>query len=157
MKKFRFTKEDGSADLISVLIMLPMVVFLLFTMIDVSLYLNSRAVVEAANRDGVRQVALWGGTTSDVRVNNSKKSAPQIIVENLGEGASAKCVIDKDGNESTKGDQVSLATSSGQKIICETTYQYNSVAAGVVLPGLSEVINAPIKVKHTGYTEVGYS
>jgi Flp pilus assembly protein TadG len=57
----RMRSDKGSSELISLIILLPIVLAILFTMIDASIYFSNRAQVQAAARDGARTAAIMGG------------------------------------------------------------------------------------------------
>lgn len=57
----RMRSDRGDSELVSLIILLPIVVGLLFTMVDTSIYFSNRAQVQAVARDGARTVAIMGG------------------------------------------------------------------------------------------------
>lgn len=68
------TKTDrGDSELVSLLILLPIVLGILFTMIDSSVYFANRAQMQAAARDGARTVAIMGGDGTPSRATPIEK------------------------------------------------------------------------------------
>lgn len=63
MSKFlkRWRSDRGDSELVSLIIVLPIVLAVLFTIIDTSIYFSNRAIVQTAVRDGARTVAIMGG------------------------------------------------------------------------------------------------
>lgn len=64
MRKFfikRRHKDSGDSELVSLLILLPLVLMLLFTMVDTTIYFANRSQIQSAVRDGARSVAIMGG------------------------------------------------------------------------------------------------
>lgn len=57
----RRKSDGGSAELISLIIIIPLVLGILFTMIDTSIYFSNRSTIQAVARDGARTVAIMGG------------------------------------------------------------------------------------------------
>lgn len=149
MKKFFKKDENGGAELVSTLFVVPIIVFLLFTMIEMGMYFNTKAQVEMANRDGVRQAALWGGTSKAAPINNTAMDVAQIIDKQLGANSKSTC--------STSGSTNGVAKSAGQLVTCQTNYDYQPVAAGIFMFGLGDVIEDGITVTESSFTEVGYN
>lgn len=57
----RSRSDRGDSELVSLIILLPLVLGVLFTMIDMSIYFSNRAIVQSAVRDASRTVAIMGG------------------------------------------------------------------------------------------------
>lgn len=131
----------------------PLIVFLLFSMIEMSMYFNTRAQVESANRDGVRMAANWGGTTSGIRLNPTGKDVAAIIQESLGPNATSSCTVK--ALPGLAGG--TYARRAGQPVTCTTTYDYQPVAAGIYMFGLEGIIDKDIVASENAYAEVGYS
>ena len=62
MRKFlKGLKSDRGESLVSVLIVMPLLVVMLVTMVDFSVYILNQGQVRAAARDAARTVAIYGG------------------------------------------------------------------------------------------------
>lgn len=59
LKKLR--SDKGDSELVSLLIILPLVLGIMFTMIDVSMFFSNRALIQNTVRDSARSVAIMGG------------------------------------------------------------------------------------------------
>ena len=59
--RWRCGSDKGDSELVSLLILLPLLLAMLISIIDSSMYFANRSQVQAAARDGARQVAIMGG------------------------------------------------------------------------------------------------
>jgi Flp pilus assembly protein TadG len=59
--KEKFTSDRGDSTLVSTILVIPLILGILITMIDVSVYFANRGQVLNMVRDGARQVAIFGG------------------------------------------------------------------------------------------------
>ena len=71
MKRLR--SDRGDSELVSLLIVLPLVLGILFTIIDTSIYFSNRAVVQTAVRDSARTVAIMGGNGTNSQATPIEK------------------------------------------------------------------------------------
>lgn len=61
IEKPLFRKDKADSELVSLIILLPIVLALLFTMIDVTIYFANVNQIQSAVKDGARTVAIMGG------------------------------------------------------------------------------------------------
>lgn len=149
MQKVR-RREDGSADLVTTVLLLPLALFLILSLIDVSMYFTQRSSVQNETREGVRLAAMWGGTAKGVRLNNTGLSVPQHIAASLPKGKpKVSCSI----SGSTKK---TIATNAGEKVSCTTTYTYRTVTPGSDYFGFGAITGKNIVITETALTETGY-
>lgn len=59
--KKRLKSDKADSEMVSLVLLLPLVLGILFTMIDTSIYFSNRAAVATVARDGARTVAIMGG------------------------------------------------------------------------------------------------
>ncbi len=164
IQKLRSRKEQGrdsgAADMIATLVMTPIILGVFFAIIDVSLFMNTKASVEAATRDGTRIAAMWGGTAANVRLNNTNKSVQTIILSKMYNSDKKTCLI----SNCTKPPKVTCTAASkmvknaGTQISCTTTYYYKSIFFGSDLMGFGGITNNKNGFKSTSYaiSETGY-
>lgn len=69
----RLWSDRGDSELVSLIIVLPLVLAILFTIIDTSIYFSNRAVVQTAVRDGARTVAIMGGNGTNTKATPIEK------------------------------------------------------------------------------------
>lgn len=161
--KVRNDRESGSADIISALFLTPIILLLFFAIIDVSLWLNTKAHLEAASRDGVRVAAMWGGTSKGVRLNTTspRVSVDTIIKSKMYDSEKGTCTR----SHCTKPPNVKchvgtstryIAKKSGETITCNITYYYKSIFPGSELLGFGKITQKPISYRVTGLSETGY-
>jgi len=126
IRKFFKRSERGSSELPVTLVMLPFAVFLIFALIDVSFYMQTRANVQNILRDGVRQIALFGGNSSATPLNNTGKPVSQLIHDTLWQNGA--CVKSFCTAEPIVRCTPEIATVVGQQVSCSVTYTYSPVA-----------------------------
>lgn len=158
-------EETGASELVTTLFMLPLALFLILTLIDVSMYFNTRSAVQNVTREGVRQAAMWGGTGTHntVRLNPGTTGTAQNIKNALYDSASGSCkqmackqppVVVCDTY--VKGVKAYAAKNAGDEIVCTTTFYYSTVTPGADYFGFSAAIGNKIVIKETALSETGY-
>lgn len=152
--------EDGSADLVVTLFMLPFAVFLILALIDLSMYMNTRSSVESVLRDNTRQSAMWGGTGTvydGVRLNTTNLNAAQRIQNSLltdtGKCKYSGCVPGKLPVATCNPARVATA---GTTITCKVTYYYKTVTPGTDLLGFAAITSSGFTITSTAISETGY-
>lgn len=155
-----YDKEEGS-DIVVTLFMLPLFVALLFAMIDVSTYFQTRTQVQNITRDGARLVALMGGTSPTISLNKEKfggsgMNVSTYVYSRLTDG-SGNCAI----SGCTKNPVVtcgpSVASRLGQDAYCEVKYYYSGVGGGIVgWLGFDSITNITIDSRETFKVETSW-
>lgn len=159
------TKEMGAADMIAALTLTPLVLMLIFAMIDLSLWLNTKAHIEASARDGVRVASNWGGTgnNSKVRLNPTSQTVDSMIKDKIYDSKKKTCTrslctkppVVKCRVGSLSGTKV-VASRAGETVRCQITYNYRSIFFGSELLGFGQITEKPMNYVVTGVTETGY-
>lgn len=72
--KKKIRGERGDSTLVSTILVIPLIVGILITMIDVSVYFANRGQVLETVRDGARQVAIFGGDGSATQATPLQKA-----------------------------------------------------------------------------------
>lgn len=106
--KTKLKSDKASSEIVSALIILPIVFAILITMIDSAIYFSNRAQIQSTVRDAARSVAIMGGNGTD--------TTETPIEKKYGQNRNTLCDSIK-GNES-----VSEALNSGKltAIECNT-------------------------------------
>ena len=155
----------GAADMVAALVLTPIILMLIFAAIDLSLWLNTKAHIEASTRDGVRLAAMWGGTAgkSKVRLNPSSESVDSMILSKFYNSSKNSCTRSHCTAKPTVkcrvgsiNGNVRVASRAGQTVVCSVNYKYRSVFFGSDLLGFGKITQAPISYTVTGVTETGY-
>lgn len=165
LRERQANKEMGAADMVAALVLTPLILMMIFASIDVSLWLNTKAHIEASMRDGVRMASMWGGTGSNkaVRLNPSSKTVDAMILEKFYNSKNNSCTRSNCISKPTvkcrvgslSGNKV-RATRAGETINCQMTYQYKAISPGAKIIGLSGITEKTMKYTVTGVTETGY-
>lgn len=155
--------EDGAADLVVTLFMLPLAVFLILALIDLSMYMNTRSSVESVLRDATRQSAMWGGTGTaydGVRLNTTGLSAAQRISNSLmiSDGTTSKCKFSNcvPGKPPVVTCDSVRVANAGATITCSVTYYYKTVTPGTDLLGFAAITSKGFTISSTAISETGY-
>lgn len=157
--------EEGASELVTTLFMLPLALFLILTLIDVSMYFNARSSVQNVTREGVRQAAMWGGTggKEHVRLNPTSTPTATAIKNSLFDSESNKCkqagctkppIVTCTTKTSTGNSNV--AKNAGDTVTCTTTFYYKTVTPGSDYFGFAAAIGNEIKLTESALTETGY-
>jgi Flp pilus assembly protein TadG len=83
INQFLKKRESGDSEIVSMLILTPIALFLLFAMISISSYYQARSTVQEAASAGARQVALYGGTAAGLSTNVSHASVVTFVKNRL--------------------------------------------------------------------------
>lgn len=156
----RKDREEGSADMVAALALTPIILGLLLAIIDVSLWLNTKAHIEAISRDGVRMAAAWGGTSKGVRLNPTGRSTAELIKGGMYNEKTKGCTV----SNCTKAPAVKcyvtsptkyVATRAGETVYCDVEYYYRSIFGGDLM-GFGSITAGPISYRVTALSETGY-
>lgn len=128
-------KEHGS-DLVVTLFMIPFFIALLFAIVDVSSYFQTKTQVQNITRDGARLVALMGGSSSEIPLNKEKFGGSGKSVTTYVQGrlvdSGGKCTI----SACTEAPKVTCgptrANQLNQDAFCTVVYHYSGVGGGIV-------------------------
>jgi Flp pilus assembly protein TadG len=162
--------EKGSSELPVTLIVLPFILFMIFALIDVGFYFNTRSQVQNVLNQGVREMALYGGNSASNPLNTTGKTVQQNITDRLYNSSTRRCVISQCAplltNQSptstnfaqrrpTVSCTPSRTTRVGQPVSCTVTYTYHPVVRDMLF-GFTQFITSPsFTVKATSISEVG--
>ena len=166
MRKFlKGLNSDRGESLVSVLIVMPLLIVMLVTMVDFSVYILNQGQVRAAARDAARTVAIYGGNgTSSGQITPIAKAYGTI--ESCPNHTSAECSLirklDKDSalvHSQVKDVQCtpSIATKIGQNVHCDVTWEYKGIA-GSALPLMRTIggLSGEVSTRGTSESEVRY-
>lgn len=144
-------KEAGDSVVTS-LFMIPFAIFLLFAMVNMSMYFQARGQVQNIARDGARQVALYGGNSRDVPRNDRGTDVSQIVYNKLYSGGN--CTISGCTKPPVVTCGPNISNSAGSDVYCEVTYFFNPVANDIF--GFGNITAQQFKVRETYVSETGY-
>lgn len=160
--------ERGSAEVVTTLMLLPLLIFIILALVEVSLYMQTRTSVQNALADATRQVAAYGG--NNTRLNPNGKAISTMLADALyrnGRCTYSHCEKNKkpavtcgivagtQANGLPTFTQTGYATSPGQEVACYVTYPYKGVTGGGWLLGFEQIAK-PFTVVEYSRTEVGF-
>lgn len=151
--------EDGN-DVVTLLFVLPIIVTLLFTMIDVSYYLQTRSMIQSAAQDGARMVALYGGQAADIPLNKYGKSVENLILPKVYDAENNKCVPSSCLEVpvvTCTPDVVTESMGLGTEVSCNIRYVFAPASLGLAkLIGFDSLLASEINVTQTSVSETYY-
>lgn len=134
MNKFKKrVKEDrGAAEAVAFIMLLPVIMFVLFSFADMGVNFNIRNQMQTAAEGGARAVAIYGGTDTEVKKRyGTTKDLNEMIVGVLEDGrVKEEGLIPKGIMESKLVNNISVAcfptraSAAGEKVWCDITYDY---------------------------------
>lgn len=157
MSKFRdwqkrHTNERG--DVVQTILMLPIAIFLLFALINLSSYFSLRAQVQDTARSGARLVALYGGNSTGAVLNKTGRSVDAIILSTIWDGS--KCKLSYCAQKPVVTCSPSITKLAGELVTCNIKYYYSPIApVPPGLAGLNGVTGQPMSVTSTYVAETG--
>lgn len=132
MKLFKRSKEDkGAADTISFIMIIGFVMALLISFIDIGIYFNTKNEIQTAAENGARNVALYGGTDTDLRGSRSATPAEKIVADSIKTKYST--TVDNSGSVKPVVSVNSVScgpnrAKAGDIVYCKVNYTYNGIA-----------------------------
>lgn len=157
MSKFRAwqkrsTNERG--DVVQTVMMLPIAIFLLFALINLSSYFSLRAQVQDTARTGARLVALYGGNGTGAVLNNTGQTVETIVLSTLWDGT--KCTLSYCTDQPIVDCSPNITKQAGEIVTCNIKYYYSPIApVPDSLKGLNGVTGQPMSVTSTYVAETG--
>lgn len=147
-------RSDHGDSMVSAIIVLPLLVAMLLTIIDSSIYLANRGQVQAIARDGARTVAIMGGngnasmgTALEAKYGQSRAAACSGLTGGRASAAlrdtstPIECNIIRALNSATglvntNIDAVTctpqVTTFIGQRVACEVKWTYNGIPGSAI-------------------------
>jgi Flp pilus assembly protein TadG len=163
----RFGRESGASDIVVTLFMMPIVLGLVFALIDISSYFQVRAQVQNITRDGARQVALYGGTSPTIPLNVQKTGGTDVTSQVFAKlYKNGNCTLSACGSGTESGTAAkspsvtctpSIARTLNANATCSVTYYYRSIGGGIAQNlGFGAIVSVPIKISETFKVETRY-
>lgn len=151
----RLRREDGSADIIVLLFTIPFILGLIFSLIDISSYFQTRSTVQNITRDGARQVALYGGSSSSIPLNTSGSDVNTSVYNKLYQNGA--CLPSNCSAPPTVECGPGMATDLNADAYCKVSYRYGSVGGGLVeWLGFGTLLSYPIETNESFKVETKY-
>lgn len=148
----RHTNERG--DIVQTILMLPIAIFLLFSLINLSSYFQLRAELQDTARSGARLVALYGGNGTGAVLNHTGKTVEATILGNIWDGE--KCTLSYCASKPTVKCSPTITKIAGEIVTCNIKYYYSPIApVPSGLEGLNGVSSQPMSVSSTYVAETG--
>ena len=162
-KMFREGPREKGSTTVETVFMMPIAIFILFAMINLSSYFSVRAQVENVAREGARLVALYGGQSTNAIRNTSGESVENQVMDLIWDSETNQCEFsfcESAGNGNQRQPVVSctpnIARNAGEIVECTIQYWYSPLApVPSGLEGLNGVFGQPITVSVTYVSETG--
>lgn len=147
--------ESGSSEVITTLFMVPILLWLIFSLIDVSLYFQARTSVQNVARDAARQSSIWGGNQSSLRPFD--ESVSQNARNALFDEETDTCIPGACSEVPTVNCTPNVTSYAGDTVSCTISYTYRPVYSGNPFTGFGSLLNSPIVITETSRAETGFS
>lgn len=150
-----YRKPEQGSDVVTTLFMIPITLGLIFALIDVSSYFQARSSIQSIVRDGARQVALYGGQSFQVALNETGNDVAVNVKNRLWDNGN--CVVSGCTEEPIVVCGPNIATSLNDDAFCRVEYAYRSYAGGLVdWLGFGAILNPPFTIEESFKTETKY-
>lgn len=147
-------KEDGAAELINALLVIPILIILVFSIFNVGSYFISMSQVTEITQNAARQVAIYGGENSNIAKVKNGETISTSLKNDLYE--SGKCTVGTCKEPPVVNCTKFNGVQPGDLVSCEVTYTYKSMLSGLDF-GISGILEQPRTIKQTSVSETwGY-
>lgn len=156
-----FTRDkEGGNDVVTAMFTLPAIIILIFTMIDLSSYFQARSTIQSAAQDGARMVALYGGQSGEIPLNNFKKPVQQLILPKVYDAAEGRCLPSACRDIPKVTCTPEIVTESmglGTEVSCTILYKFAPASAGLAqMIGFGDLLTADIEITQSSISETYY-
>lgn len=152
--ELRLRKLSERGDIVQTVMMLPIAIFMLYALINLSSYFGLRAQVMDTARQGARLVALYGGNSTGAVMNNGKDSVKTIVEKQLWDGK--KCLLSYCTKKPVVTCSPEITRTAGTLVKCNIKYYYSPIApVPKGLEGWNGVTGQPMSVTATYVAETG--
>lgn len=149
----RRREEKGSSDIVVILLTLPIVIFLLLSLIDISLYFQARTMVQNVTRDAARDVSVWGGASANSPLNPTNRSVQNQARDRLWDGQ--QCTSGNCSRSPVVTCTPNQTSRAGQTVSCTTQYWYHSLVPGNPISAFGGLTNASFTITEYARSETG--
>lgn len=150
------TEEQGS-DVVVTLFMIPFVLGLIFALIDVSTYFQTRSQIQNIARDGARQVALYGGQSKSVPLNTTGKDVVTTVKDRVYKNGACVPSGCPSGYTPTVTCGPNKATNLNQDAYCTINYRYRGFGGSLVSwLGFDTILSQQINITEKFKVETQY-
>lgn len=146
--------ERGSAELVSFIFVIPLLAWLIFSLIDISLYMNARSEISNVARDAARQVAIYGGNDNPLLNPYKSGTIAANIKKSLYSGG--KCTASGCKKAPTVKCTPAVTKKPGEMVQCSITYHYKSALGGNPIAGFADFLGSSFTVQETARSEAGF-
>lgn len=154
LNSLRMKSERGDATIVTTLLVVPILFFLILTMIDVSYYFQARSAVQSVTRDAARQVAIYGGNNNKALNPNGNKTVAKVALEKLYSGG--KCTQSGCNSAPVVTCTPTTTTQAGQEVSCTTRYSYKTINPANPITKMFGFTSDTIVVKEYAKAETGF-
>ena len=160
--KIKNKEERGLSDLVNALILMPLMIILIFTVLNVGNYLYTLSIVTNETALATRMVGLYGGENSTIArkkvkdLTGTTNNISTYLQERIYDAGSNTCRV---GVVSSRCEPPVVTCTSrdgiraGSIVTCEVEYRYKSFLNGLDL-GISSVLERPQTIRQSAVAEV---
>lgn len=159
-------EEKGLSDLVNALILMPLMIILIFTVLNVGNYLYTLSIVTNETALGARLVGLYGGEDSTIAqgnlddMGNGHNTISEYVESRLYDTGAGICKVGIVSGTceppQVECDKTNIDVRPGTVVSCTVTYEYVSFLDGIDL-GLSTILERPQTIKQSSVAEVSFN
>lgn len=148
-------RDERGNDLITSIFMIPIILGLIFVLIDVSVYFQARSEVQNVARDSARTIALLGGDSKSIPLNNLGAKPSELGLKSIWDGS--KCLPSACSKKPTISCSPDKATQLNQQVTCRVNYFYQPAGGALVSwLGFGDLLTLPISSSEVFRSETFY-
>lgn len=147
------TQEEGN-ELITIIFILPILLWFVFTLIDLHFYFEARRTVQDITSEAAQTVAVLGGNNSMYNTSGSSISVQtQKLLYNKGKCTPSLC---------PKGyvPRVSCTPTTTREVMqevrCTTRYKYQSTYGGGLFPAFAKLTASEFTITSVARSQTGF-
>lgn len=148
--------EDGAAELINALIIIPIILVLLFSIFNVGSYFLSMSEVTNSTQNAARLTAIYGGENSEIALVKKGTNVEQYLKDQL-MSSDGNCKLSACTEPPVVNCTKKNGIQPGDEVSCSVTYSYRSIIHGMDFTGLSDMLEKPRTITQKSVSETwGY-
>lgn len=154
-------RDEKGNDVVVTLFMIVFFIGLLFAIVEVSTYFQTKTQVHNITRDGARIVALMGGASNSISLNKEKFGGNGVNVANYVRDkladSNGNCIVSRCTQPPVVTCGPTVATQLTADAYCSVTYYYGGVTGNLIgLLGFDAITTQTIQTRESFKVETSW-
>lgn len=150
----RGNQESGIGEMLTLIFIMPILLWFIFTMLDLFFYFEARREVQNITSEAASIVAIAGGNNSIYTPGN--KTIAQETKDLLWNGQRCTPSQCPQGYVPVVTCTPNTATAAMQQVSCTTRYKYRSIYGGGIFKSLAGLTNSEFTITATARSQTGF-